>query len=59
MIAGPLVEYRRGYARSKLGPFYSERTIRALERKGLVVVSKKSSKVRATKAGLGQVDLGG
>ena len=55
MTKGPLVEYRRGYARSKLGPFYSERTIKSLQRKGFVTATEKGSKVRATRAGLDRV----
>lgn len=55
LAEGPLTEYRRGYAHSKLGPFYSNRTIKALERKGLATTSKTNGAAKATKAGLDQV----
>ncbi|MGI9412690.1 MAG: hypothetical protein ACR2PM_03425 [Hyphomicrobiales bacterium] len=43
---GPLTQYRRGYAPARCGPFHSVRTIRALERAGLVAVSKAGLKAR-------------
>ena len=43
---GPLTQFRRGYAPARCGPFHSVRTIRALERAGLVAISKTGLKAR-------------
>ena len=46
LARGPLTHYRRGYAPARCGPFHSVRTIRALERVGLVAISKTGLKAR-------------
>jgi len=46
----PLTAFRRGFAVSKSGPFYSPRTIGVLNRHGFVTLNRASTKVRITEA---------
>ena len=43
--------YRRGYAATKLGPFHADRTVKSLDRRGLMEISMKTLRARATAAG--------
>lgn len=43
--------YRRGYAATKLGPFHADRTVKSLNRRGLVDISLKTLRAKATNAG--------
>ena len=43
--------YRRGYAATKLGPFHADRTVKSLDRRGLLAISMKTLRARATAAG--------
>ena len=43
--------YRRGYAATKLGPFHADRTVKSLDRRGLMEISLKTLRARATAAG--------
>lgn len=52
---GQLQHYRRGYALTKNGPFHANRTVKALERIGMVSVSARAIKVKATIAGHVQI----
>jgi len=43
--------YRRGYAATKLGPFHADRTVKSLSRRGLMDISLKTLRAKATDAG--------
>ena len=43
--------YRRGYAVTKGGPFHADRTVKSLDRRGLIAITGKTLRARATTAG--------
>jgi len=52
-----LKRFRRGFAVSKIGPFYSNRTMRALTRRALVQLQQNGEIAKLTKAGSEQLQL--